>query len=93
MIIGILQIELRFPESQSLKDKRMILKSLKDRLRQQFNISVSELDYQESWQRALLGIAAIGGDKRYTNGLLSKVLDWVAEDRSAELVSSHMELL
>lgn len=93
MIIGILQLELRMSESHSLKEKRMVLKSLKDRLRQKFNISISEIGLQDTWQRALIGIAGIGTDKRVVNGLLSSILDWVGEDRSIELVSSQMEML
>ena len=93
MIIGILQLELRVSDSHSLKEKRMVLKSLKDRLRQRFNISVSEIGLQDKWQGALLGIASIGTDKRYVNGLLSTVHDWVANHRSVELVSSRMEIL
>lgn len=93
MIVGILQIELRIGESHSLKEKRMVLKSLKDRLRRKFNISISEIGFQETWQRALLGVSSIGTDKGYVNGLLSSVLDWVASNRSVELVSSQMEFL
>ena len=93
MIIGILQMELRLGESRSLKDKRMVLKSLKDRLRKRYNIAVSEIGFQESWQRILLGVSSIGTDKEYVNGLLSSVLDWVASERSTELLSHRMEFL
>ncbi|MBI4435955.1 MAG: DUF503 domain-containing protein [Candidatus Omnitrophica bacterium] len=93
MIVGILQIELRLHESHSLKEKRMVLKGLKDRLHERFNVSVSEIDHQDAWQRALIGIATIGTDKVYVNGLLSKVLDWVTAHRAVELVSSQMEML
>ena len=93
MIIGILQLELMISESHSLKEKRMVLKSLKDRLRQKFNISISEIGLQDRWQGAVIGIAAIGTDKKYVNGLLSLVLDWVAAHRSIELIATHMEIL
>ena len=93
MIIGILQLELRFSESHSLKEKRMILKSLKDRMRREFNIAVAELDGQDLWQSSRLGVAAIGNDKRYLNGLLTQVERWVQRHRQAELVSSQLELL
>ena len=93
MIIGILQLELRISESRSLKEKRMVLKGLKDRLRERFNISISEIGLQDVWQGALLGMACVGTDKAYVNGLLSKILDWVTAHRSVELVSSRMEML
>jgi len=93
MIIGILQLELRISESHSLKEKRMVLKGLKDRLHEKFNVSVSEIGHQDAWQRALMGIAAIGTDKVYVNGILSRVMDWVSAHRAVELVSSRMEML
>ena len=93
MIVGILQLELRMSGCHSLKEKRMILKSLKDRLRQKFNISISEIGLQDAWQGAVLGMAAIGTDKGYVEGLLSSILNWVEADHSAELVSSHTEIL
>ena len=93
MVIGILQLELRFAESHSLKEKRMILKSVKDRLRRTFNIAVAEIDDQDLWQSSRLGIATIGNDKRYLNGLLSQVERWIERQRQVELVSSQMELL
>jgi len=93
MIIGILQLVLRFSDSHSLKEKRRILKSIKDRLRQQFNIAVAEIGDQDRWQSSLLGVASIGNDKRYVNGLLTRVQSWIEEHGGAELVSSQMELL
>ena len=93
MTIGILQLDLRFSESHSLKEKRMILKSIKDRLRREFNIAVAEIDDQDRWQSARLGISSIGNDKRYVNGLLSRVERWAERQRDAELVSSRMEFL
>ena len=93
MVIGILQLELRIAESHSLKEKRMVLKSIKDRLRRKFNISVAEINNQDLWQSSCLGIATIGNDKRYLNGLLSQVERWIERERRAELVSSQMEFL
>ncbi len=93
MIVGILQIELRIGESRSLKDKRMVLKGLKDRLHERFNVAVSEIGLQDAWQQALIGIVTVGTDKVYVNGLLSKITDWVHAHRSIDLISSHLEIL
>ena len=93
MIIGIIQFQLRMADSHSLKDKRMVLKSIKDRLRQRFNIAVAEIGDQDLWQSSLLGAAAIGNDKRYVNGLLTQVENWIERNGNVELVSSQMELL
>lgn len=92
MRVGLLQIELDLPESDSLKAKRMILRSLKDRIKRRFNVSIAEVDQQEKWQRAILGVANIGSDKRYVNGVLSRVVDLIKNSRLVELVDYRIEL-
>ena len=62
MPIGLLTLEIHLPESHSLKDKRQVLRSLKDRLRGKFNVAVAELDGQDSWQRAVVGIVKATGE-------------------------------
>jgi uncharacterized protein YlxP (DUF503 family) len=75
MPIGCLTLEIYLPESRSLKDKRQVLRSLKDRLRHRFNVSVAELDGQDSWQRAVVGVVAIAADAPYLEGALRAVLE------------------
>jgi uncharacterized protein YlxP (DUF503 family) len=67
MVIGVCTIELHIPDQGSLKGKRQVLLSLKDRVRQKFNVSIAELDAQELWQRTVLGVACIGNEKRHIN--------------------------
>lgn len=93
MIVGLLRIELHLPQASSLKDKRSILKSLKDRLRGQFNVSIAEIDVNEKWQRASLGIAAVGIDRRYVEGLLREVTDSIRANRLIALIRTEQELL
>lgn len=92
MIVGTCEIELLIPESSSLKDKRRVFNSLKARLRERFNISVSEVDSQNSWRRGTLGVATIGSSKRFTNQVLSKVLDTIGSDPRVEILDHRMEL-
>ena len=75
--IGILIVSVHIPSAQSLKEKRMVLKSLKDRARSQFNASVDELGDQDKWQTANLGFAMIGNDNRYINGTLDNIFSFV----------------
>ncbi|MHB8736096.1 MAG: DUF503 domain-containing protein [Terriglobales bacterium] len=75
MSVAILQLEIHLPDSHSLKDRRQVLRSLKDRLRQRFNVAVAELNPSDLWQRATIGIAAIGEDHAYVEGLLRQVGD------------------
>ena len=92
MIIGTLSIRLVIPEARSLKQKRSALKSVKDRLRNNFNISISEIETHDVWQSATLGVAMIGGDKKYVNAVLSKVIDHVRNFRQVQLVDYELEL-
>ena len=93
MFIGVCTIELFIPESSSLKNKRQVLKSIKDRVRQSFNVSVSEVDTNDLWQRAVLGIACVGNEKRYINGMLDKIVDFVRGNHSVELINYKIELI
>ena len=93
MVVGILRIELHIPGNNSLKAKRQVLKSLKDRINNNFNVSVAEVDDANKWQRATVGIAAVGSDKRYVNGILSRVIDAINQFRLVELIDCQMEML
>lgn len=90
MVVGLLSVDLYLPGNQSLKEKRMILKSLKDTLRRQFNISVAEVDERDTWQRSQLGVAGIGQDRRYVNGQLSQVVEWIRRQRAVELMDYEL---
>ncbi len=92
MHVGVLQIELKLSSSDSLKDKRIVLRSLKDRIKEHFNVSIAEVAEHDKWQKATLGVASVGSDKRYVNGTLSRVVDLIKSSRSVELVDYQMEL-
>ena len=77
MHIGLLQLDIHIPYAQSLKDKRMALRRLKDRLRKHFNVSVSELNHQKLWQRAEVGIVSVGPDPSYLEQQLNLALQEV----------------
>lgn len=85
MVVGILTLELYLPDNQSLKEKRMVLQRIKDNVRRRFNVSVAEVDGHETWQRSSLGVAGIGSDRRYVNGQLSQVVEWMQQQRGLEL--------
>jgi len=65
MAIGLLTLEIYIPDARSLKDKRQVLRSLKDRLRGHFNVAVAELDYHDVWQRSLVGVVTISNNGRH----------------------------
>jgi len=93
MIVGIATVHLLIAGSQSLKEKRMVLEGLKDRLRSHYNISVAEVDGHEKWQKAVLGLAAIGTEKSFVNGVLDKALNLVRDHRGVEITDYDLELL
>ena len=75
MVIGLLRVEIHYPESGSLKTKRHTLRSLTDRLRRQFNVFVAEVEYQDLWQRSVLAVATVNTDRSHADSTLSKTLD------------------
>ncbi len=94
MNVGTCRVKLRFPENHSLKGKRQILKSIVTRLRSKFNVSVAEVDDNDLWQLATLGIACVSNNKRYTNEVLSKVVDFIVNGRfEIEIVDYEIEIL
>ena len=93
MVVGTLTVRILIPDSQSLKDRRRVLKSLKDRIRNGFNVSVSEIENEDVWQRATLGIAMAGDDRRYINGALSDLVNFLRVQPGSQLVDYELEFL
>ncbi len=94
MNVGICRVKLRFPENLSLKGKRQILKSITTRLRTKFNISVAEVDDNELWQLATVGLCCVSNNKRYTNEVLSKAVDFIVNSRfEVEILNYEIEIL
>jgi len=91
MIIGIVQFRMHFPGAGSLKGKRKILKSLKDRLKNKFNVSVAELEGHDLWQSSTVGVAIISNDKKFANSVLSKVSDLVYGQPEIVVTDIQME--
>ena len=84
-------IDLYMSESRSLKDKRQVLKSLKDRIKNEFNVAVAEVDNHELWQRATLGVATVSTATAHANEVLSKVVNFVDRDFRVQLLDYQIE--
>jgi uncharacterized protein YlxP (DUF503 family) len=94
MNVAICQVKLRFPENLSLKGKRQILKSITTRLRSKFNISVAEVDDNDLWQLATLGISCVSNDRRHANEMLSRVVDFIVNGRfEVEILDYGIEII
>ncbi len=93
MVLGIITWELHLAGCGSLKDKRRVLKSLKDRLHQRFNVSVAETDHQDLWQRAELTCGVVATDRRHASAVLSAADEFVASNGAVRIIDSTTQLL
>ncbi|HKN87268.1 MAG TPA: DUF503 domain-containing protein [Nitrospiraceae bacterium] len=93
MIIGLCTVELFLPESHSLKEKRHVLVSLKDRLREKFNVSVAEVGDHELWQKAVLGMACVANEQQHVNRVLDQGLNLIRSVPTVDLLKFQVEFL
>lgn len=94
MFVGTCIISLELEGVRSLKEKRSIVKSIVARLHREFNLSVAEVDSQDAWGTAIIGLAAVGNDKAYLHGLLEKSVAWVETNRpDAPIAAYSIEFL
>jgi len=94
MVIGVCTVVLRIHGSQSLKDKRRVVKSILAKVRNQFNVSMAEVNANDVWKSAVLGIACVSSDAAYAHGLLTKVVETIENSRfDAEVADYKIEIL
>jgi uncharacterized protein YlxP (DUF503 family) len=94
MNVGVCKVSLRLPENMSLKGKRQVLKSITSRVRHKFNVAVAEVDDQDVWQLATIGICCVSNNRRFTNQVLSKVVDFVVNSRfEVEMLDYEIEII
>jgi len=94
MHIGICKIKFRLPENETLKGKRQVVKSIIARVQNKFSVCVAEIDDNDAWQLASIGVACISNDSRHANEILSHVVDYINESRfEIEMLDYQIELL
>jgi uncharacterized protein YlxP (DUF503 family) len=93
MHIGVLQLELSIGDAMSLKDKRSVVKGLKDRIAHAHNVSIAEVGALDEHRRSILGLAMVGNDKAYVEGALSKLVDLVRMTALVSLIDYQIEML
>jgi uncharacterized protein YlxP (DUF503 family) len=76
-----------------LKDKRQVLRSLKDKLRREFNVAIAELDYQDTWQRSLLGVVTLANEEKHVREVLQKVLEQADRILGSMVVNQSIEIV
>lgn len=86
-------VELHLPDVGSLKDKRHVLKGLKEKVRARFEVSVAEVDHQDVWQRATLAVAYVSADARHANTVISKAMDFIEDNVAGRVLDTSVEIL
>lgn len=93
MIVGVAAIEIQIHGSQSLKEKRGVVQSIGRRLRNRFNVAVAEVGGQDLWQRALIGVTAIGSDAGIVRSVLERAIAFAEDTHLAEVIRSEVEIV
>ncbi len=93
LVIGTLQVTVQVPESRSLKDKRMVIRSITSRVRQTFAVAVAEVGAQDTWQTAVVGVACVSNSARHADEVCQKVLAYIENDADGVVSGSHFELI
>lgn len=93
MTVGILKLVLLIPESNSLKEKRMVLHSLKARLRNNFNVAVTQIGDEDKWQKTTLAVAGVEKDRKIVNSALSNVVNFIENFNGVDIIHYEMELI
>lgn len=92
VIVGTLRVVLSIPDACSLKDKRRVIRGLKDRLMHRFNLSVAEVGSLDAHRQAVLGMATVANDRRFVEGRLDKVVDFVRRAQGASLIDYEKDI-
>jgi len=92
MFVGVSQIELFIPESGSLKSKRFVLKSIKTKIRNKFNVSVAEIENNDKWQRSTIGLSVVSNDKKIVDNTLIQVRNFIETDVRVEIIDFSVDI-
>lgn len=93
MTIGLLKVALRIPDSNSLKEKRRALLSLRDLLKNRFNIALAEVGEQDKWQKAVMAIVSVGTERTMVDKTMAKVVDFIRDFDQVELLDYELEMI
>jgi len=93
MTIGILKLVLFIHDSNSLKERRMVLNSLKARLRKNFNVAVAQIDDEDKWQKATLAVVGVSRDRKNLDSTLSNIVDFVERFHNLDLIDQETEMI
>ena len=93
MIVGVCRLTLMAPESHSLKEKRMVLRSIKDRTRLKFNVAIAEVGAQDNWQEAVLGFAVVANEKGFVQQMVAKIVNFIESLAIAKIIDDEQDII
>ncbi len=94
MNIGVCKINLRIPENETLKGKRMVVQSIVSRVRDKFHVSIAEVENGDKWQLVTIGVCCVSNDGRHTNEMISRIVDYIETTRlDVEVLSCETEFI
>ncbi|NBG89171.1 DUF503 domain-containing protein [Isachenkonia alkalipeptolytica] len=92
MVVGICSIQLIMFENHSLKEKRHLIKSIIEKIKHRYNVSIAEVGEHEKWQRSEIGIACVSNDKKHVDGVLQKIISYIDQDGRFDMEISQYEI-
>jgi uncharacterized protein YlxP (DUF503 family) len=92
MVVGLANIDIHIPESGSLKSKRHLLKGIKDRVKNKFNVSIAEVGHNDLWQRTTIGVSVVANDKKFANQVLSKVVEQINKENGLQILDYSIDI-
>jgi hypothetical protein len=92
MFVAVCQVEIMLPESDSLKTKRFVLSSIKTKIQNKFNVSIAEVDHNDLWQRATLGLALVTNERKFVDQTFSKIMQFLEGDDRLEVLDHRLEI-
>lgn len=93
MIIGTCTLKLTIYESNSLKDKRSVVKSIIGRIQSRFNVSIAEVDLNDTWKTSVIGFACVTNDRKHANQVISSVVNFIDGDSRVEIIDHNIEIM
>lgn len=93
MVVGIMLVELYIPHNGSLKGKRQVIKSLKDRIQHRFNVSIAEVGELELWQKATLGVSCVANESGFVHEVMDRVMGLIVSNPRVEVVHHELQMV
>lgn len=93
MIVGACTVELLIFETNSLKEKRRVIKSIIGKIQSRFNVSIAEIDLNDTWRRSIIGFSCVTNDTKHADEIISKVINFIDGDSRVEIINHKIELM